>query len=294
MREVTVNEVIKEIFGNDVTILSRTPISGGDINSAYCLTLSEGTRVFMKANDKRNADFFRAEKEGLEAIKKTNAISTPDILGYGVEKNTAFLLLSFVEAKAPSDGVHERFGRNLAKMHACDTGKMAGEKKYGFSNDNYIGAGYQKNTPCDSFIEFFAEYRLRAQFERASAYFDDTEIKIINSFLDRLDKYLIEPEHPSLLHGDLWGGNYIIGPDGEAWLIDPAVYVGHAEADIAMTELFGGFGREFYRAYFEEAPQQPGYVDRRDIYNLYHLTNHLNLFGSGYLSSVKGILKRYA
>ena len=171
--------------------------------------------------------------------------------------------------------------------------EVAGEKRFGFTSDNYIGAGFQKNTPKDSFIEFFAECRLRVQFERASEYFDTSEIKAINAFLDRLDKYLIEPDHPSLLHGDLWGGNYITGPDGEAWLIDPAAYVGHFEADLAMTELFGGFRDEFYRAYFEVSPCQPGYEDRRDIYNLYHLLNHLNLFGAGYLSSVKGIVRRY-
>ena len=293
MREISVNGAIKEIFGSGVSIVSKSPVSGGDINSAYCLMLSDGNRVFMKGNARRNADFFRAEKEGLDAIKKTQAIPTPDILSSGIDGDMAFLLLSYAEPGRPAAGMHERFGINLARMHAADTTGMAGEKRFGFTSDNYIGAGFQKNTPKDSFIEFFAECRLRVQFERASEYFDTSEIKDINAFLDRLDKYLIEPDHPSLLHGDLWGGNYITGPDGEAWLIDPAAYVGHFEADLAMTELFGGFRDEFYRAYFEVSPCQPGYGDRRDIYNLYHLLNHLNLFGAGYLSSVKGIVRRY-
>ena len=108
-----------------------------------------------------------------------------------------------------------------------------------------------------------------------------------------LDRYLVEPEKPSLVHGDLWSGNFITGSDGQAWLIDPAVYVGHAEADLAMTELFGGFHPRFYAAYREVNPLQPGYEQRRDLYNLYHLLNHLNLFGRGYLSSVLRILSRY-
>ena len=110
----------------------------------------------------------------------------------------------------------------------------------------------------------------------------------------RLEDYLTEPEAPSLLHGDLWGGNFVTGPDGYAWLIDPAVYVGHAEADLAMTELFGGFAPNFYASYREANPVAPGYADRRELYNLYHLLNHLNLFGGGYYGSVMRIIKRYA
>ena len=118
--------------------------------------------------------------------------------------------------------------------------------------------------------------------------------KRITRLLDRLEDFLVEPAHPFLLHGDLWSGNYITGNDGQAWLIDPAVYVGHAEADLAMTELFGGFAPAFYSAYGQVNPLQPGYEQRRDLYNLYHLLNHLNLFGGGYLSAVLRILNRYS
>ena len=111
--------------------------------------------------------------------------------------------------------------------------------------------------------------------------------------MEHLDEYLVEPEQPSLLHGDLWGGNFLTGPDGQAWLIDPAPYVGCAEADIAMTELFGGFSGAFYSAYRESGLLMPGYEDRRDIYNLYHMLNHLNLFGGSYLLAVKKMIARF-
>ena len=149
------------------------------------------------------------------------------------------------------------------------------------------------NTAYDSWIDFFRECRLKPQFESAAPYFDQSDQKKISRILERADRILIEPEHPSLLHGDLWSGNVIAGNDGRAWLIDPAVYVGHAEADIAMTELFGGFSPSFYGAYCEAAPMQPGYHRRRNLYNLYHLLNHLNLFGQAYLSSVKHIINEY-
>ena len=116
----------------------------------------------------------------------------------------------------------------------------------------------------------------------------------MQSVLDHLDEYLIEPAHPSLLHGDLWSGNFVTGPDGHAWLIDPACYVGHAEADLAMKELFGGFAPSFYDAYRELCPIAMGYSDRRELYNLYHLLNHLNLFGRGYLESVMQIVRRFS
>lgn len=141
-------------------------------------------------------------------------------------------------------------------------------------------------------MEFFRDCRLEPQFQDAARYFDREDRKRIIRFLDHLDEILVEPEHPSLLHGDLWGGNVIAGNDGRAWLIDPAVYVGHAEADLAMTELFGGFPPAFYDAYKEVAPLRPGYERRRDVYNLYHILNHLNLFGRMYLPEVRHMISR--
>ena len=179
-------------------------------------------------------------------------------------------------------------------MHQAETSALLSEGRFGLDRDNYIGAGEQINTPKASWVDFFRECRLSVQLRRASHYFDHNLLALSSRLLDRLSELLTEPASPALLHGDLWSGNYIEGSDGKAWLIDPAVYLGHPEADLAMTELFGRFHPGFYRAYQEESPLQAGYEDRRDLYNLYHLLNHLNLFGPSYLSAVAGIIRRYA
>ena len=289
----SLGDAIKNIYGEELSVKEMLPVSGGDINNAYACCLSDGSRLFMKSNKKENLDFFRKEAEGLAAINKTETIRTPDVLGFGTDKDRSFLLLSFIDPQKPAVSYLGNFGRRLALMHSAFAEDHVVSGRFGFIHDNYIGAGFQVNSPKDTWTDFFRECRLKPQFSRAERFFSPPVIKKAIKLMDRLDTFLIEPESPSLLHGDLWSGNYMIGPDGEAWLIDPAVYVGHAEADIAMTELFGGFGMDFYRAYRETKPMVSGYEDRKDLYNLYHLLNHLNLFGAGYLSSVQRILDRY-
>ncbi len=293
----TMEEALSELFGNGVAIAETERIFGGDINESYALTLSNGHSVFMKANAGKGASFFRAEAAGLSAVAQTGAIGTPKILGYGENAGRFgkfFLLLEFVYGGRRISDYWETLGRQLAGMHRAETADYVKGGRYGFYCDNYIGEGSQINTPCGSWIEFFRDCRLAPQFQRAAGYFGKTDTRKITHLMDHLDTFLTEPEYPSLLHGDLWAGNVMTGDDGRAWLIDPAVYVGHAEADIAMTELFGGFPAAFYDAYREAGMLPPDYKDRRDLYNLYHLLNHLNMFGGGYLASVKRILERYA
>ncbi|MDE7199180.1 MAG: fructosamine kinase family protein [Lachnospiraceae bacterium] len=283
------------LFGEGTKIETTSRISGGDINEAYGLTLTGGKCVFMKTNTRENLSFFTAEAAGLCAIARTKAIGTPQILGVGTDGDRggrSFLLLEFIHGKSRGINDWEDFARRLSDMHKASTAGLVSNGKYGLGCDNYIGRRRQVNRGHDSWTGFFRDCRLEPQFQDAAPYFDGEDLKRIVRLLDHLDEMLVEPDYPSLLHGDLWGGNVIAGNDGSAWLIDPAVYVGHAEADLAMTELFGGFPPAFYDAYKEAAPLRPGYERRRDIYNLYHLLNHLNMFGRMYLSEVKRIVRR--
>ena len=290
----TLEEAITEIFGKDLRIVGKQQVYGGDINRTYRLTLSDGTPVFMKSNTLKNLPFFEAEAKGLEALRQTKAIGVPQVLGIGTDQNTSFLLLEYLEAAPKINGYWEVFGRELAALHQADTRHLTENGSFGFPTDNYIGATPQKNTPMAGWVDFFRECRLLPQIRMADRWFDPKLRQLCTKQSDRLDDYLSEPEFPSLLHGDLWSGNAAPGPDGRAWIFDPAAYVGHYEAELAMTELFGRYPQEFYRAYSEVAPIDSGYRDRRDLYNLYHLLNHLNLFGGSYLSSVRQILSRYA
>ncbi|MDE6386928.1 MAG: fructosamine kinase family protein [Lachnospiraceae bacterium] len=290
----SLESAICALFGEETRIEETSRISGGDINEAYGLMLTGGKCIFMKSNAKDNLSFFTAEAVGLTAIAQTKAICTPQILGVGTDGERAgysFLLLEFISGKNRNRNYWEDFARQLSEMHRASTTGLATTGKYGFDCDNYIGRRRQVNTGHDSWISFFRECRLEPQFKDAAQYFDREDWRRIGRFLDHIDEILVEPEYPALLHGDLWSGNVITGNDGGAWLIDPAVYVGHAEADIAMTELFGGFPPAFYDAYKEAMPLQPGYERRRDVYNLYHLLNHLNMFGRMYLPEVKRIVR---
>ncbi len=287
----SLTDAIKDIFGSGRTITEKRPVAGGDINEASLLTLDDGTMLFMKSNRPDFAACFESEAAGLGAIKDTGAIGVPDVLGIGQDKQCSFLLLEYVRSGKRRLDFWEVFARELAAMHGAETDKSVG---YGFFHDNWIGATSQRNQPHDSWVAFFRDCRLRPQFDMAKDYFSAHEMRKIDNLLNHLDNYLPEPGRPALVHGDLWSGNMIAGSDGKGWLIDPAVYYGHPEVDIAMTELFGGFSYQFYGSYKEAGYLDPDYDDRRDLYNLYHLLNHLNMFGRSYLSSVKEILNRYA
>lgn len=288
-----IDEIVKREYGTSINILRRVPVSGGDINRAYALELSDGTKIFMKANSPGSLDFFRTEAEGLASMRKTATIKVPRVIDFGADESESFLLLEYIELGGRSRSSSEKLGVGLAAMHLHDASEFVPGGKYGFYTNNYAGSTPQDNSPEDSWIDFFANKRLRPLFEKTAHYYDKEDKKRIEKLIDDLGRFIPEPENPSILHGDLWGGNYMIDAAGEPWLIDPATYVGHAEADLAMTELFGGFDSAFYDAYMEIAGIDAGYKGRKDLYNLYHILNHLNLFGSGYLYSVKSIISRY-
>ena len=287
------SRIIHRLFGSGTQISGFRPVSGGDINDAYILSFTDGNRIFLKENSKENLAFFKAEAKGLSVIRQTERIRVPHVWETGTLGDRSYLLMEYLDAAPAKEDYFEHFGRQLARMHRTDPSEWTPGGHYGFPENNYIGSGAQMNEIRTGWIDFFRECRLEVQFRRAQAYFDKDGRKAVRSLLDHLDRYLIEPRFPSVLHGDLWGGNYVTGPDGYACLIDPAVYVGHAEADLAMTELFGGFAPAFYDAYQEINEILPGYPDRRELYNLYHLLNHLNLFGGSYYGSVMRIVRRF-
>ncbi len=299
----SISNAITTLYGENVQIERGFPVQGGDINKSYGIQLSNGNLLFMKSNEKSKVDFFVKEAHNLKAIAKTNTIATPKILGFGTEDGEevgySFLLLDFVELGNLDADFWENFAENLGNMHKSTTEAfiskedLAEGKIFGFYEDNYIGKTKQINSPKKTWVDFFRENRLAPQFKMAEKYFSTEDSKLIDKLLDNLADFLIEPRSPSLLHGDLWAGNVMCDTKPQAMLIDPACYVGHPEADIAMTELFGGFSDRFYAAYKNTGLLQPQYEERRDLYNLYHLLNHLNMFGESYLPAVKSILEKY-
>ena len=295
----SLDAAVTTLFGNGVYVAGSHPVYGGDINQSYRLSLSDGSDLFMKCNTMGNLPFFTAEAQGLTALRGVGAIGVPKALAAGTDQaqGVSFLLMEYLDPAPKVSQYWEVFGRELAAFHRADCSGAAGSDGslfFGFEADNYIGASPQKNTPAANWLTFFRDCRLLPQFKMAERYFDSGTRRQYERLLDRLDSRLTEPEFPSLIHGDLWSGNTVCGPDGKVWILDPAAYVGHFEAELAMTELFGGFPTAFYEAYREVNPIDSGYRDRRDLYNLYHLLNHLNLFGGSYLGSVRQILNRYS
>jgi fructosamine-3-kinase len=232
-------------------------------------------RRFRKTKAPGQANMLAAEAEGLAALREAG-LRVPEVFGHGLAGGEAYLLLEYLEFTGGDFG---ELGRMLARAH-----RKPGAR-FGWARDNYIGNTPQKNGWADEWAEFWRERRMRPQLELAGRKgFDLGEVK-----LDRMLEGH-EPQ-PSLLHGDLWSGNVGFTAEGPV-VFDPAVYYGDREADLAMTELFGGFPREFYEAYNEVYPLSAGYEERKHLYNLYHLLNHLNLFGGGYLGQVKATLRR--
>jgi len=275
-------------------IIKKERIHGGDINDAWKIELNDASRFFMKTNSIRRSNMFDKEAEGLEAMRSTGTIGIPKVICSGEDTETGvyYLVLEYLEKAKPVNNYWEQFGHELALMHKSSVKNITGGK-YGFASDNYIGFTVQKNSFKESWIEFFRDNRLLSQIEMADEYFAAGERKLFDKLLNSLDKFIPESEFPSLLHGDLWSGNSMCGPDGKAWLMDPACYVGNFEAELAMTQLFGNLPAEFYNAYDEVNHIPVDYSERRNLYNLYHLLNHLNMFGEGYLGEVLSILREY-
>jgi fructosamine-3-kinase len=227
---------------------------------------------------------FEREAEGLALLNTSQGPRVPQVYGYGRDERGSYLILEYLKPSSKHSSFWHSFGASLAALHLCGST----DQPFGLAQSNYIGSTPQPNVCASSWVEFFAEYRLEYQLGLAEkkGVIDADTVRLIGRVIERLDTLLYEPP-VSLVHGDLWSGNMVVGPQGEAVIIDPAVYYGHNEVDLAMTELFGGFDEAFYRGYAEVIPPVEGYARRRSIYNLYHMLNHLNLFGGGYLAGVR-------
>lgn len=277
---------IAEAGGGAFAVRRSAPLGGGCINSAW--RIEDGAqRCFVKLNRAALASMFEAEAEGLREIDAAGGVRVPRPVCTGNHGGYAFLVLEYLDLGARVDAAAaERFGRGLAAMHG------AVGARFGWHRDNTIGSTPQENAPADDWVGFWRERRLGFQLALAARNGHGGRLqargeRLLDAFPALFEGY--RPE-PSLLHGDLWGGNFGVTRDGVPVVFDPAVYYGDREADIAMTELFGGFDPRFHAAYREAWPLDPGYRVRRLLYNLYHILNHLNLFGGGYRAQAEAMI----
>jgi fructosamine-3-kinase len=279
-------QILGEIFPNRV--FEFKPLSGGDINAVVRATDTGGDFVLKINLAKKFSAMFRAEAAGLRLLRKTNTIAVPEVLRDGETGTSQFLLMRYIEKAPPAKNFWRNFGEQLAALH------QNSQKNFGLDCDNYIGSLPQKNSFCPTWSEFFIVNRLEPMLvlARNSELLSVDEIKQFNGFISNVGN--IWPEEPAaLIHGDLWSGNYLVGADGLACLIDPAVYFGHREMDVGMMHLFGGFDVELFNAYNEKFPLEKNWKERIAASQLYPLLVHLNLFGRSYWSGVKNIISGY-
>ncbi len=286
-------QVLRENANDSTPIQETRPVGGGDINAAARLSTEKGD-YFVKWNPRPLPGMFLAESRGLAELEAAGELRVPHVFGLGEVdgKRPAFILMEWLGGRgSKQDGrLGETLGRGLAALHQHT------QAYFGWRYQNYIGSLPQHNPETADWIAFYRDHRLGFQLELAAKQGrlpSGRRIKL-EKLMSQLDKWIDPAEvQPALLHGDLWGGNYIAGPDKQPVLIDPAVYYGDREVELAFTELFGGFSSTFYAAYNKVWPLSAGYSERKRLYQLYPLLVHLNLFGEGYGGSVDSVLRQY-
>jgi fructosamine-3-kinase len=270
--------------GNSFHFHNNQSVGGGCINSAFKVT-DNGLSYFIKTNNAGYAYMFEAEAEALREMAASKTVRVPEPVCYGEYGDQCYVVMEYLELGGSADMVS--FGRKLAEMHRVTTGR------FGWHIDNTIGSTPQPNTQSDDWVEFWRQQRLGFQLETAARNGYSGELLRLGERLlaDMPVLFVNHDPQPSMLHGDLWGGNYGALRDGTPVIFDPAFYYGDREADLAMTTLFGGFGGRFYAAYNEAWPLDQGYEIRKTFYNIYHIINHLNMFGGGYHGQAISMLK---
>lgn len=280
-----ISQQIATVTGGDFVCTNQRSLGGGCINSAFKLE-GKDSSYFVKHNSAHMLDMFIAESAGLGAMAETQTIRVPKPVCYGVADNQSYLVMEYIPFGGGSS--IQQLGEQLAGMHRHTS------DQFGFHIDNTIGSTHQDNTPHDDWVSFWQQRRLGYQLELARK--NGCGRKLVNNgekLLELIPKFFTDYKPiPSLLHGDLWGGNYSCSSEGQPVIFDPATYYGDREADIAMTELFGGFGHGFYDAYNAAWQLDKGYSVRKTLYNLYHIINHFNLFGGGYLGQAESMTRR--
>lgn len=274
--------------GPPLRILSASPVGGGCINQCFRLGTTHSD-YFLKFNhNQAYPGMFEKESLGLSMLSESNTIRVPGVIHHAIAEPYALLLLEFVSNGTRKPGFWEQFGYSLAGLHKHTSAS------FGLEYDNYIGSLPQKNQQQPDWAGFFIAERLEpmVKMARDEGKINSQYVRLFEQFYGRL-KSLVPGEKPALLHGDLWSGNFMTDEQGNPCLVDPAVYYGHRETDLAMTRLFGGFQAAFYQSYAEAFPLEKGWEDRMDIHNLYPLMVHVNLFGGGYALDVKRILERF-
>jgi len=267
-------------------LVGPTAIDGGWINQTYRISSQDGRHFFVKLNSADKHAMFSAEVAGLSEIAATQTIRVPQPITHGIAGNLSYLVLEHLDLTSHGDAL--LLGKQLAALHRVHSAQ------FGFAQNNFIGKTPQQNSWLDDWVDFWRERRLKFQLRLASengygGQLDDLGMKLLDALPAFFDGY--SPQ-PSLLHGDLWGGNHAYLTDGTPVIFDPAAYYGDREADLAMTELFNGYSADFYTAYRAAYPLHQGYALRRDLYNLYHILNHANMFGGGYVRQAEGMMRR--
>ena len=284
---VDLADAVTAVTGDAVVAMNA--VAGGDVSSAFRTWLASGREIFVKYRSGAPAEMFRAEADGLDWLRAATDLRVPAVLGVGAGA-VPFLALEWIPPGARGAGHDERLGRGIAAMH------RAGAATFGLERGNYIATIAQDNTPEATWPAFYGQRRLAPAVRtlRDAGVLDASTAARFDGLMARLDDLCGPPEPPARLHGDLWGGNAIADSEGAPVLIDPAVYGGHREVDLAMMRLFGGFGPAVFDAYAEVHPPAPGHADRVALYQLWPLLVHALLFGSGYVGRLTTALRRYA
>jgi protein-ribulosamine 3-kinase len=275
---------LEEIIGESIS--SESTVGGGSIADSRIITTHSGKKLFLKQGFSNN--MFANEANGLKELERANVIRIPHVIAVGKE----YLILEHIEQGPRKQNFFKDFGHRFALLHQVNS------EKFGFFENNFIGSTPQKNTPegkeANDWSAFYWNKRLMFQFKLAESNgFANKQLRTLFADLENIYAQIIHgsEEPPALLHGDLWSGNYLSDESGNPVLIDPAVYYGHREADLAMTKLFGGFSSSFYETYNKAFPLKEGFEKREPLYLLYHVLNHMNLFGEIYRSQAVRLLE---